>query len=126
MAVGFGFNLFESLVAIVGGGMIGTVIYLYVWELLTKLYRKYFPKKTQHTKFYKHTRWVVRMIRKYELYGVALLSPWILTLPVGCFIANQIEPNKWRIKLFMFVSLTLWTILFWLGKQLISQSFFNN
>jgi len=126
MAVGFGFNLFESLVAIVGGGMIGTVIYLYVWELLTKIYRKYFPKKTHHTKFYKHTRWVVRMIRKYELYGVAILSPLVLTLPVGCLIANQIEPNKWRIKLFMFVSLIVWTIICWLVKQVIGLSWFNN
>jgi hypothetical protein len=32
-------------------------------------------------------------------------------MPIGSIIATTIEPNKWRIKLFMFVSLLFWTLL---------------
>jgi hypothetical protein len=125
LAVSYQFNFFEFFISIVGGGMLGTFLYLYVWQFISILYRKIVPKKPSTIKFSKRTRWVVKIIKKYELYGVAFLSPLILTLPIGCLIANQIETNKWRIKLFMFVSLSAWTVLFWLLRNFIVQMWFN-
>ncbi len=126
LALSYQFNFLEFYIAIVGGGMLGTVVYLYLWDFVSKIYRIIVPKKPVQVKFSKRLRWLVKIIRKYELYGVAFLSPLVLTLPIGCFIANQIEPNKWRIKLFMFVSLSGWTFLCWLVQNLIGQAWFSN
>lgn len=126
LAISYQLNFFEFYISIVGGGMLGTILYLYLWDFISKMYRKVIPKKPTKVRFSNRVRWLVKIIKKYELYGVAFLSPLVLTLPIGCLIANQIEPNKWRIKLFMFVSLSAWTIICWLVQHLIGQSWFNN
>ena len=111
-AIGFGFNWLEVLVCNVGGGMLGVIVYLYLWDGLMFLYRKLFPGKHPTIKPISRTkRKLLRFIVKYELYGIALLTPVLLSVPVGVIIAAAFEPNKWRIKQFMLVSFLLWTIL---------------
>jgi hypothetical protein len=56
-------------------------------------------------------RKLVRFIKKYEVWGIAFLTPIILTPPIGTVLASSIEHNKWRIKLLMFMSFTFWTLL---------------
>ncbi|MFY8107817.1 MAG: hypothetical protein ACOVO9_02455 [Bacteroidia bacterium] len=110
-ALSSGFSLIEVLIGTVGGGMVGVIIYLYLWDLIVHVFRKFVPKKNKPVKFSKTKRIIVKIIKEYELYGVAFLTPLVLTMPIGSIIATTIEPNKWRIKLFMFVSLLFWTLL---------------
>lgn len=117
-AIGFGFNQIEILLYTVLGGMMGVVVYLYLWEFILHTYYKYFPKKIKPIKFTKWKRRLVVFIRKYEVWGVALLTPIILTPPVGTILASAIETNKWRIKLIMFFSFCFWTLLI-LGLKLL-------
>ncbi len=117
-AIGFGFNQIEILLYTVLGGMMGVVVYLYLWEFILHTYYKYFPKKIKPIKFTKWKRRLVVFIRKYEVWGVALLTPIILTPPVGTILASTIETNKWRIKLIMFFSFCFWTLLI-LGLKLL-------
>lgn len=117
-AIGFGFNQIEILLYTVLGGMMGVVVYLYLWEFILHTYYKYFPKKIKPIKFSKWKRRLVVFIRKYEVWGVALLTPIILTPPVGTILASTIETNKWRIKLIMFFSFCFWTLLI-LGLKLL-------
>ncbi len=117
-AIGFGFNQIEILLYTVLGGMMGVVVYLYLWEFILHTYYKYFPKKIKPIKFSKWKRRLVVFIRKYEVWGVALLTPIILTPPVGTILASAIETNKWRIKLIMFFSFCFWTLLI-LGLKLL-------
>jgi hypothetical protein len=110
-ALGLGFNFLEVLIANVGGGMIGVIVYLYLWELIVKIYRRFFPKKkTEGMKINRTRRWIVKVVVKYELYGIAFLTPLLLSVPVGTLLAAALEPDKWRIKRYMFISFLGWTL----------------
>jgi hypothetical protein len=49
-------------------------------------------------------------IRKYEVYGIAFLTPVLFSMPIGTILAASIEHNKWRIKLIMFGALCFWAL----------------
>ncbi|MCX6186002.1 MAG: hypothetical protein NTU43_03255, partial [Bacteroidetes bacterium] len=68
---------------------------------------KYFPAQPKALKFKTSTRIMVKIIRKYEVYGIALLTP-IISIPLGTVLAAAIEKNKWRIKIIMFISFSIW------------------
>jgi hypothetical protein len=111
-AVAAGFNLLEMLVTTVGGGMAGVFVYIYLWDGLIWVYRKLVPPKTiQGIRINNRLRFIVKVIKKYELYGVAFLTPLLLSVPLGVIIALMFEENKWRIKRFMLVSFICWTLL---------------
>ena len=42
---------------------------------------------------------------------IALLTPLVLSIPVGCFLAVSLNFNKLKILLYMIISLTFWGIL---------------
>ena len=55
-------------------------------------------------------RKVVNIWRKYGLFGIAFLTPVILSIPVGTIIANSLEKNKKKVIIYMFFSLVFWSI----------------
>jgi len=113
LALTAGLNFIETLVFTVGGGMVGVIVYLYLWELIVKIYRKLFPAKHNlgGIKINNTKRWIVKIIRKYELYGIAFLTPLFLSVPLGTIMAAALEADKWRIKRYMFFSFLGWTLL---------------
>jgi hypothetical protein len=65
------------------------------------------PKKV----FTKRNRRLVTIFRKYGLFGIALLTPVLLSIPIGTIVANSFEPKKRKIFLFMFISILFWSTL---------------
>ncbi len=110
-ALVLGFNTFEAFILSVSGGMIGVVIYLYLWDSILKVFRRYYPKKNKPIKFSPFKRKLVVFIKKYEVFGIALLTPVLFSMPIGTILASAIEPNKWRIKLIMLGALCFWALL---------------
>ena len=117
LALGYGFNPFFTFVCTVGGGMLGVIFYLYLWQFILNIKQKYFPSKPKPFKFKKSSRLMVKIIRKYEVYGIALLSP-IISIPLGTILAAAIEENKWRIKIIMLGSFSLWVAVL-IGLQIL-------
>ena len=109
LAFGSGFNQIEILIYCVGGGMLGVVFTLYARDAVLIIYHKYYPKKVKPIKITAFKRKLVKFIRKYEVWGIAIISP-IITVPVGTILAAAIEHDKWRIKFIMFCSLSFWTL----------------
>lgn len=106
-----GFNLVETLLTTLGGGMVGVFVYIYLWDALVWLYRKVVPLKIIHgIKINNRLRFLVKVIKKYELYGVAFLTPVLLSVPLGVIVALAFEEDKWRIKRYMFFSFLGWTL----------------
>jgi hypothetical protein len=110
-AMALGFTNFETFFLSIGGGMIGVVVYLYLWETIIKLIRKFFPKKPKPVKFSPLKRKLVVFIKRYEVYGIALLTPVLFSMPIGTILASAIEPNKWRIKIIMLGALCFWALI---------------
>lgn len=66
------------------------------------------PKKKIFTT---RSRRIVKVWRSYGLMGVAALTPVIFSIPVGTFILTRLEKNRNKILLYMFVSITAWSLL---------------
>lgn len=111
-AMGTNLNFIETLLCTVGGGMLGVVVYLYLWDGILFLYHKIRPPKPKvHKPVGKHRRWLLKFIIKYEIVGIVILTPVLLSVPVGTILAAAFEENKWKIKRYMFFSFLGWTLL---------------
>jgi hypothetical protein len=72
---------------------------------------EYIEKKVDPKKiFTKRNRNIVKLWKKYGLYGIAFLTPVILSIPIGTIIANSLVDNRKKIMLYMFVSLVFWSV----------------
>lgn len=114
-ALGAGFNFLEMMICTVGGGMLGVIFYLYLWEGIVFLYHKIVPAKPKQFKpVGKHRRKLLKFIIKYEIVGIAILTPVLLSVPVGTILAAAFEESKWKIKQYMFLSFVGWSLLMYL------------
>lgn len=113
MALAYNFSPFIFYLTTVGGGMIGVFIYLYLWDFILLIKAKLVKPKPHivHIKINKNIRKMVHFSRTWGIYGIALVTPTIISMPVGTLICRAIEKNKWHIKLVMFVSLSFWSLL---------------
>lgn len=113
MGLAYNFNVLTFYVTTVGGGMIGVFVYLYLWDFILVVKRKIVKPKphTVHIKINKNIRRMVHFSRTWGIYGIALVTPTIISMPVGTLICRAIEKNKWHIKLVMFISLSFWSVL---------------
>ncbi len=76
-----------------------------------EIHYEYIEKKDVTKKvFTKRNRSIVKIWKKYGLYGIAFLTPVILSIPIGTIIANSLVDNRKKIMLYMFVSLLFWSI----------------
>jgi hypothetical protein len=60
--------------------------------------------------FTRRNRNVVKVWRKYGLFGIALLTPVLLSIPIGTILANSLVNNRRKIIIYMFFSLLLWSV----------------
>ena len=113
MALTYNFSPITFYLSTVGGGMLGVFIYLYLWDFLLLLKAKFVKPKPHiiHIKINKNIRKMVHFSRTWGIYGIALVTPNIISRPVGTLICRAIEKNKWHIKLVMFISLSFWALL---------------
>jgi hypothetical protein len=61
--------------------------------------------------FTPRNRKFVKIWRKYGLFGLAFLTPVVISIPVGTIIANAFEDNKPKIFIYMFFSIVFWSLL---------------
>lgn len=121
-AMGTGLNFLETVLCTVSGGMIGVVVYLYLWDGVLYVYHKLRPPKPkQHKPIGKHRRKLLRFIVKYEIMGIVILTPILLSVPVGTILAAAFEDNKWKIKRYMLFSFTAYSIVFYLFGDMLSN-----
>lgn len=61
--------------------------------------------------FTKRNRRIVRIWKSFGLAGIAIITPVVLSIPIGTVIANSLESNKRRIIGYMFLSILFWSLL---------------
>jgi len=80
---------------------------------------EYVDSRTRRRRvFTKRNRRIVRIWKSYGLSGIAVITPVLLSIPVGTIFANSLEKNKKKIFIYMFVSILLWSVAFTLAFEL--------
>ena len=82
-----------------------------MWIKRRQLKRKYARKFTKKNKM------IVRMRRRYGMWGIVILSPVILSIPVGALLGNKYFSHDHHFIPYMLLSIVIWGI--------VSVSFFS-
>jgi hypothetical protein len=103
----------ETLIYTNAGGIIGVIFFLYFSQYLIRLWN-IFRRKFRRRKllFTPATRRFLRIKKKYGLLGIVILSPVILSIPVGAFLAAKYYGVKLRICLALIAGQFLWSLVF--------------
>ncbi len=112
-ATSFNLGFFPSVMITVAGGMVGFFIFALLGAEIRILWHKYILRKQHHPpKFNKSSRRMVWIRSRFGLTSIALLTPLILQVPVGAFLAVNITKNYRKATLYMLASFTMYSLVF--------------
>jgi len=120
-----GFSYFQTILFTSIGGLLGVIFFFYLSAAILSLFRKFWPliknyffkqiqqKKiiTYNKKFSFKNKFLVNARKKYGLWGIALLTPVLLSIPLGTFLANKYYKNKKTVLLSLIFSVFCWSII---------------
>ena len=131
-AIGMGFSYVETFLITTIGGLLGVLFFFYLSELILNVFKsiwpiikKYFkkpelnqgqiaidsdPSGNRKKQFSRKNKFIVSMRRKYGLWGIAILTPVLLSIPLGTFLASKYYKNKKSVLLSLSLSVIGWAI----------------
>ncbi len=108
-ALQYEFNFLQTLLFSLSGGIIG----VFLFSMLSDKINILFPKKKKTKR--KRKRGVKEVItikaaRKYGVYGIAAITPILLSIPIGTIIALRLFPEKRKTVPVLMSSVVIWAI----------------
>jgi hypothetical protein len=99
------------------GGILGVLTFVYLSDFLIKIWNKYWPEKLRlyrKTKknFTTRNRRLVKIKVKYGLFGIVILSPLILSIPVGSFLVVKYYGFKISNIIWLITGQVLWSVVY--------------
>jgi uncharacterized membrane protein len=115
MALSMGFPFFEAVTITSLGGFTGVTFFVLMSDKLMMYLKKrnaFRHHQNQSAKkiFTRRNKTIVKVKHRYGLPGIALLTPLLLSIPIGCFIAVRYFKNKHQILIYMFCSILFWSV----------------
>lgn len=108
-AVFANFPFFKAMLITISGGITGVVVFTYLSDWITHKLKDKVAKKNK--KKFTLTNKIIVYVKKYfGLIGISIITPLILSIPLGVFIAVRFYHDKNKVIRFMFVSITLWAV----------------
>lgn len=111
LAAGYGFGFWEVAGYSALGGILGVAIFIFLGASIQRGFRRVFPKKQSPKVFTRKNRFIVKVKKNFGLAGIAFITPWFLSVPIGTFISMGIYRNKRMVFLYQSASILLWSFL---------------
>lgn len=104
----------ETLICTNAGGILGLFIFLNFSGYLLRVWDKFSPafNRKKRKVFTSASRRLVRIKNKFGLAGIAILSPSILSIPVGAFLAAKYYGLRMRVWIFLAAGQVFWSLVF--------------
>lgn len=120
-----GYSVLEIELVTVSGMMTSVVAFTFVGEWIKRTWTIKVRKNPK--KFTKQTRNIIRVWQKFGVWGIAALTPILLTPIGGTVILTSFGIPKKRIILTMLVSALIWAFIFGVSiHELLDIPFFKN
>jgi hypothetical protein len=115
LASGFGYSYPLVVLSTFIGGAIGVLVFHYVAHVTRQTWHKY---RVQHRQahprrrkiFTKRNRLIVHVKQRFGLPGIAFLTPFFLSIPVGVSVATALYHGHKRILTAMCLSVAFWSL----------------
>lgn len=119
-----GYSLLETVLVTVSGMMTSVFFFTYLGEWIKRNWT--IKVRTNPRRFSKRTRNIVNIWQKFGVWGIAALTPLLLTPIGGTIILTSFGISKRRIIFSMLVSGIFWALIFGSTiQQILSIPFFN-
>jgi hypothetical protein len=104
------------------GGILGVVIFTHLSQWILNRYQDFKKKrrKAQRRRFTWINKTIVRTKIRFGLLGISAITPLLLSLPLGCFLALRYFGNKQKVMAYMMVSVVFWSATWTLLQALIN------
>jgi hypothetical protein len=130
-ALGFsmGLNFVQTLLSTTAGGISGVFVFFFLSRWFLVLYSRYFaeymhkirvkiytflnkeiPIFIPAKKFTKRNRLIVKVVRKYGLVGIVVLTPIFLSIPLGTFLATRYYSANRFLLVYLCGSVLFWSL----------------
>lgn len=107
----FNFNFAETVLWTNVGGILGIYFFTYLSDKIIEWWKRTFRKKRKKI-FTKKNRRIVKIKQSYGLIGIALITPLLLSIPVGTFLMVRYYPrNKFKIAA-LIASNIIWSVIY--------------
>lgn len=110
LAVYLGYGLFRAIMITTLGGVLGFFIFFKFGLIIYRWYSSLFRQKNK-PKFSRKNRIIVKIKSKYGLWGLAILTPCLLSIPIGAFLASRYYSKDKRTFPIFIVFIIIWSIL---------------
>lgn len=125
LALSLGFTYKQALLYTTLGGTLGVLVFAFVgdiirryWRYFTMLFVAPFSRRTykqlvhaRGKRFNRRKRFVVRIKDRFGLFGIAFVTPCIISIPVGTILAMNLYKNRKKVILYIMVSLVAWSLI---------------
>jgi ABC-type antimicrobial peptide transport system permease subunit len=113
----FKMSFFETILYTNIGGLLGIIFFTLLSRGLLKVFEALWPqkwrcKKKQHKTFTKRNRRLVILRKKYGLPGIVVLTPVLLSIPVGVFLITKYYGKQKSSYLFLFLGQIVWSFIY--------------
>ena len=105
------YSYLEIVSTLITGGSFGLVFFYYASEWINIQLNKLFSKKKKKKVFTNGNRRFIKIKNKYGLIGISVLTPILLSIPIGCFLASRFFSKKKFTLLFMIAGIVFWAFI---------------
>ena len=99
----------------IAGGLIGIVFFIYFGSFLKTLLSR-FRWFRRVRKFSWKNRTIVRVRKAFGVPGIAFITPVVLSIPLGVFVALTLTSNKRKILLWTTAACVFWSTAFFIAN----------
>jgi hypothetical protein len=117
------YNYLEIVFTLITGGSFGVIFFYYSSGWINIQLNKLLSKKKKKKIFTNGNRRFIKLKNKYGLIGISALTPILLSVPLGCFLASRYFSKSKFTLLYMIAGIVFWAFILPIIK-LISNSLF--
>ncbi len=130
LSFGMGLNFIQTWLSTTAGGIVGVIIFFFLSKWILTLYSRYFfyyfhllktkiyntlnitiPKFIPARRFTKRNRMIIKVVNKFGLAGIVILTPVLLSIPVGTFIATRYYSANRFLLVYLSASVIFWSLI---------------
>jgi hypothetical protein len=110
----FGFNALKVLLITCSGSITGVILFTNISAVFLKWFHrikvKYFNSHEHPKIFTKSNRRIIKVKKRFGLWGIAFVTPLGITIPLGAFIAERFYKDKKQVILALSIGVLFWNI----------------
>jgi hypothetical protein len=129
LSFGMGLNFIQTWLSTTARGIVGVVMFFFLSKWILQLYSRYFfyyfhlakvkvynslnisvPKYIPARRFTKRNRMIIKIVKKFGMVGIVVLTPVLLSIPLGTFIATRYYSSNRLLLVYLSTSVLFWSL----------------